>query len=409
MPNALGVKTPNDIPDDKIRGKKIELRVDYNVPLNDRQEVTDKSKLYDSKQSVDYVLEKGGIPVLCSHLGRPDGKKNGSMSLLPVVSHLEGILEKRVIFIPDCIGEERDKTIRSLQPGQIALLENVRFYEGEEKNDPEFARLLAKENEIFINDAMGTAHRGHASNVGVIDCVGLDNSYMGFDLYGQAIRLNQYISNPKRPIALISGGAKVKDKLKYLSFNADIFVCVGLMGLTIIKGVRSDENVGSLPQTIKEKQFKDAAEAYNKITCEGKTFILPVDGKVLCPDGSTPEKRIGCLEPDDVIFDIGEETYYSIASALRNAGTIVWNGLPGKAEDTRFKRGTMRLAKLFTQLARENQTLIIICGGDTSGLIPEPWMEIIAKNGGCRMTAGGAAIEYLMYGTLPAIRALQEK
>ncbi len=406
MTVGLKVRTLRDIPTD-INDEPVLIRADLNVPQDENRSVTDTAKLKAIKDTILLFRKLGAKPVICSHLGRPDGKFNEKYSLLPVVSDLEIILGTNVCFIPDCIGEERDRRIRCLSSGQVALLENLRFYEGEEKNEPKFAAQLAKGFDCYVNEAFPASHRAHASIVGVPEIIGKKASFAGYNFQIEFENLSKFTRDQIGQVALVFGGAKAKDKIKVIKSmleknKADIFVTAGAIGNTFLRGL----GYGIGDSLFAADCVSEAEDIYRIARRNGKDFIVPTDATILRDNGDILELLISDLKPGDVIFDIGEETFHNIKYRLQDARTIFWNGAFGKAEDTRFSRGTHEFGEFLAELS--DSAFVIIGGGDTSALISGDAKTRIIENGGYISTSGGAAMEFLAKGgTLPGIQALE--
>lgn len=404
MSVGLKVKNLRDILID-IKGKPVLVRADLNVPQDDNQSVTDATKLEAVANTVLFLSDMGAKVIVCSHLGRPDGKKNEKFSLRPVSVNFESVLKRPVAFIDDCIGNTRDGIIRLMRPGQIALLENLRFYEEEEKNDPEFASQLASGFACYVNEAFPASHRKHASIVEVPNIVGKQASFVGYNFQIEFENLSKFIGSSAGPVALVFGGAKVKDKIKTMRGmldKADIFVTAGGIGNTFLRGL--GYSIGN--SLYEPDSTKDAKEIFKAAKNDWKDFVVPIDATVLVENGEVCEKYIHDVKSSDAIFDIGEETFHHIKDRLCDAKTVFWNGAFGKAEDPRFSRGTQEFGEFLAELSE--RAFVIIGGGDTSALISDNAKFRIIKNGGYISTSGGAAMEFLeKSGTLPGIQALE--
>lgn len=392
-------KTLKDV---NVSGKKVLVRVDFNVPLDDQGNIEDDTRIKASLPTIEYLLDNKAKVILMSHLGRPKGVKNPRYSLLPVSKRLSRLLNKNVKFIDDCIGPKVQSVIENLKEGEILLLENLRFYPEEEKGNEDFAKELAKLGEIYVNDAFGTSHRKHASIYYVPKF--LKPAVMGFLMEKEISFFEKALLNPQRPVVAILGGAKVSTKLgiiKNLLDKADKIFIGGAMAFTFIKSMGYD--VG---KSLVEEDLCETAKEIIKLAKERKVkFYLPVDfviGKEL--SDSTPTKVVAWQEipPDWMGLDIGHATVTLIKEILSDAQTIIWNGPMGAFEYDRFKDGTFSVANLIAQ----SPALSIAGGGDTDHAIHKAGVynaiDFVS-------TGGGAFLELLEKNTLPGIEVLDDK
>src|SRR6185503_5245032 len=352
------------IRDLNVRGKRVFLRVDYNVPLEEKDGqmvITDDTRIKETLPTLKALIEQGGKLILTAHLGRPKGQREPSMSLRPVAARLAEMLGRPVAFVDDCIGEKVEKTVSLLKEGDVLLLENVRYYNEEEKNDPAFAEKLAKVADVYVNDAFGAAHRAHASTDGVPHIVAKrgGNCAAGLLMQRELKFLGDELENPARPFVVILGGAKVSDKIKVIDRlleKADTILIGGAMAYTfkLAKGLQIGKSL------VEPDATAVALAAESKAAKRGVKFLLPVDNVVATPVDTGQVNKKGkplfalqnprlCTEPnipaDAEGLDIGPETARLYAEEIRSAKTILWNGPMGMFEDARFGEGTKAVAQ----------------------------------------------------------------
>lgn len=391
-------KTIKDI---DLKGKRVLMRVDFNVPLDGELDITDDIRIRAALPTIKYAIDKGAKVILMSHLGRPDGKVADSMRLDPVAKRLEALLGKKVIKTDDCIGEKAKKTVAAMKPGDIVLLENLRFHAEEEKNDPEFAKELAGLADVFVNDAFGTAHRAHASTEGVTKYL---PSVAGFLLEKEIQYLGSAVDNPKRPFIAILGGAKVKDKIKVIDNllnKVDALLIGGGMAYTFLKA--DGKTIGS--SKLDKEGFDTARSAIDKAAKKKIPLLLPVDNVIADKfDANADTKLVGEDIPDGWMgLDIGPKTIKLFEDKLKDAKTVVWNGPLGVFEMDKFSKGTETIARF---LAGLKGAITIIGGGDTAAAMLKFKVEDKMTH---ISTGGGASLEYLEGRGLPGIDALQDK
>jgi phosphoglycerate kinase len=344
-----------------ISGKKVLIRVDFNVPTDDRGSITDDTRIKAHLETIRYAMDKGAKVILASHMGRPKGKRNDKYTLKPAAEHLSALLGKPIAFADDCVGEAAEKAVGALKGGDVVLLENLRFHAEEEKNDLGFAKNLAALCEVYVDDAFAAAHRGHASNAGITGFV--KECAVGMLLKSELDYLRKATVNPERPVAAIIGGAKVSDKigvLKNLIEKVDKILIGGGMAFTFIKAQGFE--VG---KSLCEPDMLDTArEIMEKAKGKGVQLCLPVDCVVAeRAEADSPAKQVSVKEipPDWAGLDIGSATIKLFTEALAGVKTIVWNGPMGLFELEPFSKGTRALA----QAVADSDATSIIGGGDT--------------------------------------------
>jgi phosphoglycerate kinase len=379
-----------------LTGKRVFMRVDFNVPLAPGgQEITSDKRIKAALPTIKYALDHGCSLVLASHLGRPKGKPNPEMSLKPVAVRLSELLGKPVAFAPDCVGPEVEKMLPA--PGQVLLLENLRYHAAEEKNDPAFAKQLARLGDVYVNDAFGTAHRAHASTVGIIEF--LKPAAAGLLMEKELEYLEKCTKNPAHPCVGILGGAKVSDKIEVienlLKF-VDRLLIGGAMAYTFMKAQGKPTGKSLVEQ--------DKVELAKEILAHsGDKLMLPVDHVVAAEFAENAPNEVVEEIPDGKMgMDIGPKTRAAFAAVLKTAKTIIWNGPMGVFEKKPFDAGTVAVAKAVA----ESGALSVVGGGDS---------EKAVKNAGVAdkishiSTGGGASLEYLSGITLPGVAALTDK
>lgn len=387
-------KTIKDI---DVKDKRVLVRVDFNVPLKDGA-VSDDTRIRAVLPTIQYLLEKGAAVILCSHFGRPKGEVKPELSLRPVAEHLDTLIDNPVSFVEDCIGPEAEGAAAKLKPGDVLVLENTRFHPGERANDPDMAKGLAALADLFVNDAFGTAHRAHASTVGVADHL---PAVAGFLMEKEIRYLGQAIADPARPFVAILGGAKISDKIGVihnLLEKADLVLIGGGMANTFFKA-QGIEVGDSLIEA-------DAVETAGQILTKGSQRLrLPVD--MVVADAFTEDAEHETLPVGDVpagwrILDVGPATVETFAKTLKDAGTVVWNGPMGVFEFPSFAAGTFGLAKAVANCGATT----IIGGGDSVAAVQKSGL---AEKITHISTGGGASLEMLEGKTLPGLAALQDK
>ncbi|MDQ2904068.1 MAG: phosphoglycerate kinase [Chloroflexota bacterium] len=397
----MNKKTLRDI---DVAGKRVLVRADFNVPLDAQRHITDDTRIRAALPTIAYLLEHGAAVILMSHLGRPDGQAVEKLRLAPVAERLSNLLGRPVHMAPDSTGPEVEALAHTLQPGQVLLLENLRFHAQEEKNDPAFARQLASLGDIYVNDAFGTAHRAHASTEGVThDLPGV----AGFLMEKEINFLGSALEDPRRPFAAISGGAKISDKipvLERLITMVDLLLIGGGMANTFLKA-QGNEVGDSL---IEESKTGFAADLMMKAHQRGLELLLPVDVVVadrFAADATHKVVSSDQVEPGWRIMDIGPATIAAFREALQGAQTIIWNGTLGVAEMPAFAQGTNAIITLLEEQTAVGATTII-GGGDSAAAVDHAGAAHKMTH---VSTGGGASLEFLEGRVLPGVAALQDK
>lgn len=394
----MNKKTVKDI---DLKGKKVFVRCDFNVPMDENQNITDNTRIVAAIPTIKYLLEQDCKIILASHLGRPKGEVKPEFSLKPVAKELSRLLNKEVIMAKDVIGEDAMAKAANLKEGEIMLLENVRFHREETDNDPEFAKKLASMAEIYVNDAFGAAHRAHASTAGIAAYI---PAVSGFLIEKELTVLENAINNPERPFMAILGGAKVSDKIGVIDSlldKVDTLMIGGGMAYTFFKA--QGYNVGNSLCEVDKTGL--ALEAMEKAKQKGVKLLLPVDtkiGKEFKPD--TESKTVAWTEIPDGWegFDIGEKTIEMFKEELKNAKTVIWNGPLGLFEFDQFAIGTNEIAKTLAEL----DATTIIGGGDSGAAVAKAGLADKMTH---ICTGGGASLEFLEGKKLPGIECLQNK
>ena len=387
-----------------VKGKKVLMRVDFNVPVENGV-ITDDNRIVEALPSINYVTEKGGLVILMSHFGRPKSSDDKEFSLKIVADYLAGLVTTKVHFAEDCIGETAANVIASAKSGEIVLLENVRFHKGETKNDPEFSKSLASLGDVFINDAFGSSHRAHSSVAGITDYV--QPAAAGFLLEKEIRYLSESVNNPKRPFVAVLGGAKVSDKIpviENLLNKVDTIIVGGGMTYTFYRAL-------GLPigkSILEEDRVELAGELIKRAKEMGVNLMLPEDSVVSQEfNNDAPFKTVGKdgIEDGWMALDIGPLTVKQYSDTIKHAGTVIWNGPMGVFEMSNFSNGTFSVAQSLAD-ATKNGTISIIGGGDSAAAIKKAGLD---KDVTHVSTGGGASLEYLEGNELPGISCLTEK
>ena len=394
---ALNKKSIEDI---DVRSKKVLVRCDFNVKMEDGVITSDK-RIVASLPTIKYLIDNGAKLILCSHLGRPKGQVNPEFSLAPVAKRLSELLGKDVIMANDVVGEDAIAKAAALKDGEVLLLENVRFEPGETKNDPELSKKFADLAEIFVNDAFGSAHRAHSSTAGVADHL---PAVCGYLIQKEINFIGGALEDPKRPLVAILGGAKVSDKIGVINNlieKCDTIIIGGGMAYTFFKAM--GYNIGT--SICEDDRIEDAKEMMDKAKAKGVNFLLPQDNVLGREYDRDTEHKIVSSDsiPDDWMgLDIGPKTTEMFANALNGAGTVIWNGPMGVSEWENFANGTIGVAKAVA----ESGSISIIGGGDSAAAVQKLGY---ADKMSHISTGGGASLEYLEGKVLPGIACLNEK
>jgi phosphoglycerate kinase len=397
----MNKKTIRDI---DLAGKRVIVRVDFNVPLDSARHITDDTRIRAALPTIRYLLDRGAAVILMSHLGRPDGKVVDTLRLAPAAQRLSELLGRPVEMATESIGPEVEAQAKALQPGQVLLLENLRFHKEEEKNNPDFARQLAALGEVYVNDAFGTAHRAHASTEGVTHYL---PGVAGFLMEKEINFLGSALEHPRRPFAAIIGGAKVSDKiavLERLIGMVDSLLIGGGMANTFLKA--EGYEIGD--SLFEESKLDVARDLISKAQQRGIEFLLPID--VVVADRFAADAHYKVVASDQVqpgwrILDIGPKTIEAFSKDLADAQTIVWNGTLGVAEMPAFAKGTDAIIAILAGRTAAGATTII-GGGDSAAAVEQTGA---AEKMTHVSTGGGASLEFLEGRILPGVAALQDK
>ena len=388
----------------ELKNKNILVRVDFNVPLDDQLNITDDLRIVSSIPTINKIISEGGKAILMSHLGRPKGKPNPKYSLKPAAVRLGELLKKNVKFAADCIGSEVKVVIDSMVPGDVLLLENLRFHAEEEKNDPAFAEQLASIADVYINDAFGSAHRAHASTEGVTKFINVCAA--GYLMQKEIDYLGSAVSNPVKPYCAILGGAKISGKIdviQNLLDKVDTMIIGGGMAFTFLKA--QGKEIGK--SLLEDEKLGLAKEILEKISAAKMNFLLPVD--VIVAEEFNNESPAETVDVDNIPsnkmgLDIGPKTVKLFELEIEKSKTIVWNGPMGVFEMENFAKGTFDIAKALAK-ATENGAITIIGGGDSAAAINKAGLEDKVSH---VSTGGGASLEFLEGKILPGVAALND-
>ncbi len=393
------------IDDIELKDKRVLVRVDFNVPLDENRNITDDKRITASLPTINKIIKDGGKAILMSHLGRPKGERKPEFSLEPVVKRLSELLNKEIIFSNDCIGDDTKLLINNMQPSDVILLENLRFHKEEEQNDPGFAKVLSEFGDIYVNDAFGTAHRAHASTEGITKFI--SPCVAGYLMEKELDYLGSKLENPGRPYCAILGGVKISGKIdviKNLLGKVDTLLIGGGMAFTFFKA--QGKEIGT---SILEKDKIDLAkEILKSIENSSTKLFLPID--VVTADKFSNESAFQTvtaenIPPTQMGLDIGPETVKLFSQQIIGSKTIVWNGPMGVFEFKNFANGTFSVANALKE-ATDNGSITIVGGGDSAAAIKEAGLE---DNVSHVSTGGGASLEFLEGKLLPGVEALTSK
>ena len=383
-----------------LKGKRVLIRVDFNVPVDDKGVITDDTRIEAHVRTINYCLDNNAKVILMSHMGRPKGQRVDKLSLKPVTAVLSKLLQKEVLFVDDCIGDAAEKAVAAMKEKDVVLLENLRFHIGDEKNDPDFAKALAKLCDVYVDDAFAVSHRKAASNVAITEFVKINVA--GFLLKDEIDYFNKAMSNPARPLAAIIGGAKVSDKigvLENLIDKVDRLIIGGGMAFTFLKALGNEVGKSICEYEMVDKAKEIMAKAKEKHV----TIYLPLD--CVMADKAAADAQINVARVDEIPkeymgLDIGPATISIFSDALKDVKTIVWNGPLGMFEIEAFSKGTFATAKAVA----DSGALSIIGGGDVVSAVHQAG---VSSKMSYISTGGGAFLELLEGKTMPAVEALE--
>ncbi len=391
-------KTVRDV---DVRGRRVLVRVDFNVPQDDTGAITDDTRIRAALPTIRYLVEQGARVILISHLGRPKGP-DPRWRMDPVAARLSELLGRPVKKVDDCVGPEVEAAVQALQPGEVLLLENVRFHPEEERNDPAFAAQLARLAEVFVNDAFGAAHRAHASTVGVARYL---PAVAGLLMARELEKLGGALENPARPFVALLGGAKVSDKIgvvRNLLPRVDALLIGGGMANTFLKA--QGYEVGR--SRVEPESLEVARETLEEARRQSRRLELPSD-VVVADDLKNPTVvrtvPVDAIPPDLMALDIGPETIARFQTILREAKTVIWNGPMGVFETPQFAEGTRRIAETLAEIS--GQATVIVGGGDSAAAVQQFGLADRIDH---ISTGGGASLEFLEGRELPGVAALQD-
>ncbi|NCS89444.1 MAG: phosphoglycerate kinase [Ignavibacteria bacterium CG2_30_36_16] len=388
----------------ELKNQRVLVRVDFNVPLDENLQITDDIRITSALPTIKKIINDGGKAILMSHLGRPKGEVNAKYSLLPAAKRLSELLKKEIKLAPDCIGAEVESLVKEMNPGDVILLENLRFHKEEEKNIPDFAQQLARLGDIYVNDAFGSAHRAHASTEGITKFIKVCAA--GYLMQKELDYLGSAISNPARPYTAILGGAKISGKIDVimnLFDKVDTLIIGGGMAFTFFKA--QGKEIGK--SLLEDEKLSLAKEVLQKAEKSKIKFLLPVDvivAEEFKNDSPASVVEVDNIPSDKMGLDIGPETIKLFCEEIAKAKTIVWNGPMGVFEMDNFAKGTFAVADALAK-ATSKGTVTIIGGGDSAAAISKAGLEDKVSH---VSTGGGASLEFLEGKVLPGVAALTE-
>lgn len=393
------------IDDLNLSNKKVLVRVDFNVPLNENLQVTDNTRIKAALPTIQKIINSNASAILMSHLGRPKGKVIDSMKMAPVAKELSRLLGKEVKYVHDCIGDEVKKAVQNLKPGDVMLLENLRFHEAETKNDPEFSKALAQLGDVYVNDAFGTAHRAHASTEGITKY--FNQCAAGYLIEKELAYLGKAIEDPERPFIAILGGAKISGKIdiiENLLDKVDSLLIGGGMSYTFLKS----QNIEIGNSLLEEDKIQLAQNVLKEAEGKKVKFNLPQDhviAKEITETAETKTTADNAIPAGWAGVDIGPKTLQEYRKILQSARTVIWNGPMGVFEIDKFSNGTVNIAKMLAEIT-EKGTISIIGGGDSVAALAKANVYDKVTH---VSTGGGASLEFLGGIKLPGIEALTDK
>jgi phosphoglycerate kinase len=388
-----------------FENKRALIRVDFNVPLNDAFEVTDDTRIRVAAPTIKQILEKGGSVILMSHLGRPKEGPTNKYSLKHIVSTVSKLTGAEVMFADDCIGADAFAKSAALKPGQVLLLENLRFYKEEEKGDIAFAEKLSKHGDIYVNDAFGTAHRAHASTAVIAQFFAADAKCFGYVMAGEVASIDKVINGAEAPFTAIVGGAKVSDKIliiEQLMNKANNILIGGGMAFTFVKAMG-----GTIGKSLcEDDKLELAKELLVKAKAKGVNLYIPVDAVIadnFANDANIKESNINTIPDGWMGLDISGETVKTYSDVIKNSKTILWNGPMGVFEMSSFENGTKQVALAIAEATKKG-AFSLIGGGDSVAAINK---YNLSSQVSYVSTGGGALLEYIEQGSLPGVRAVE--